>query len=99
MASYNSWMNARLFESCAQLSDEQRKRNAGAFFGSGTACGQTYTKTIMGVAHRTLPCGTLVTFRNPANGRQDAHTPLGPVIVAFKPSAESAPGREGRATP
>ena len=40
------------------------------FFGSGTACGQKYSKTIMGVAHRTLPCGTLVTFRNPANGRQ-----------------------------
>jgi Lytic transglycolase len=40
------------------------------FIGSGTACGQRYTKTIMGVAHRTLPCGTLVTFRNPANGRQ-----------------------------
>lgn len=40
------------------------------FIGSGTACGQTYTKTIMGVAHRTLPCGTLVTFRNPANGHQ-----------------------------
>ena len=27
-------------------------------------------RTIMGVAHRSLPCGTLVTFRNPANGRQ-----------------------------
>jgi hypothetical protein len=40
------------------------------FFGSGTACGQRYTKEIMGVAHRSLPCGTLVTFRNPANGRQ-----------------------------
>jgi hypothetical protein len=40
------------------------------FYGSGTACGQKYSKTIMGVAHRTLPCGTLVTFRNPANGRQ-----------------------------
>lgn len=40
-----------------------------AFYGSGTACGQTYTKTIVGVAHRTLPCGTLITFRNPANGR------------------------------
>lgn len=39
------------------------------FYGSGTACGQTLTKAIMGVAHRTLPCGTLVTFRNPANGR------------------------------
>ena len=38
------------------------------FFGSGTACGQTYTREIMGVAHRTLPCGTLVTFRH--NGRQ-----------------------------
>ncbi len=32
------------------------------FYGSGTACGQRYTQTIMGVAHRTLPCGTLVTF-------------------------------------
>lgn len=41
-----------------------------AFYGSGTACGQTYNSTIRGVAHRTLPCGTLVTFRNPANGRQ-----------------------------
>jgi hypothetical protein len=40
------------------------------FYGSGTACGQTYTKVIMGVAHRSLPCGTLVTFRNPDNGRQ-----------------------------
>jgi rare lipoprotein A (peptidoglycan hydrolase) len=39
-------------------------------YGSGTACGQRYSQTIMGVAHRTLPCGTLVTFRNPANGRQ-----------------------------
>ena len=40
------------------------------FYGSGTACGQTYTQTIMGVAHRSLPCGTLVTFRNPSDGRQ-----------------------------
>jgi rare lipoprotein A (peptidoglycan hydrolase) len=39
------------------------------FYGSGTACGQEYTRELMGVAHRTLPCGTLVTFRNPANGR------------------------------
>jgi rare lipoprotein A (peptidoglycan hydrolase) len=38
------------------------------FYGHGTACGQTLTKSLMGVAHRTLPCGTLVTFR--ANGRQ-----------------------------
>jgi hypothetical protein len=40
------------------------------FYGSGTACGQLYTRVILGVAHRSLPCGTLVTFRNPQNGRQ-----------------------------
>jgi rare lipoprotein A (peptidoglycan hydrolase) len=39
------------------------------FYGSGTACGQTYSKTILGVAHKTLPCGTKVTLRNPKNGR------------------------------
>ena len=33
------------------------------FYGHGTACGQTLTKGLVGVAHRTLPCGTLVTFR------------------------------------
>jgi len=32
-------------------------------YGNGTACGQTLTKELVGVAHRTLPCGTLVMFR------------------------------------
>jgi hypothetical protein len=32
-------------------------------YGNGTACGQTLTKTLVGVAHRTLRCGTLITFR------------------------------------
>jgi rare lipoprotein A (peptidoglycan hydrolase) len=32
-------------------------------YGNGTACGQTMTRTLVGVAHRSLPCGTLVTFR------------------------------------
>jgi rare lipoprotein A (RlpA)-like double-psi beta-barrel protein len=39
------------------------------FYGGRTACGQAYTREILGVAHRTLPCGTKVTFRNPSNGR------------------------------
>jgi rare lipoprotein A len=30
------------------------------FFGRQTACGQTLTPSTLGVAHRTLPCGTLV---------------------------------------
>ncbi len=38
-------------------------------YGSRTACGVALTKEVRGVASRTLPCGTMVTFRNPANGR------------------------------
>jgi rare lipoprotein A (peptidoglycan hydrolase) len=30
------------------------------FYGRRTACGQTLTPTLLGLAHRTLPCGTLV---------------------------------------
>ncbi len=32
------------------------------FYGQKTACGQTMSSTIVGVANRTLPCGTLVKF-------------------------------------
>jgi rare lipoprotein A len=39
------------------------------FYGHRTACGYALTTSLIGVAHRTLPCGTKVRFRNPANGR------------------------------
>jgi rare lipoprotein A (peptidoglycan hydrolase) len=39
------------------------------FYGNRTACGHELTTTLRGVAHRTLPCGTLVSFRNPDDGR------------------------------
>ena len=32
------------------------------FYGNETACGQEFTKTTVGVAHKSLPCGTKVTF-------------------------------------
>ena len=32
------------------------------FYGNLTACGQTYTPEILGVAHLTLPCGTALTL-------------------------------------
>jgi rare lipoprotein A len=32
------------------------------FYGQMTACGQTLTPEVVGVANRTLPCGTLVKF-------------------------------------
>jgi rare lipoprotein A len=34
-----------------------------ALYGNRTACGQTLTAGTLGVANKTLPCGTLVTFR------------------------------------
>lgn len=34
MAAYNAWMNARLYEACAKLSDADRKKDVGAFFKS-----------------------------------------------------------------
>ena len=34
LAEYNTWMNETLYESCSQLSDEERKRDLGAFFRS-----------------------------------------------------------------
>ena len=39
------------------------------FYGHRTACGYAFTRGLIGVAHKTLPCGTRVTFRNPDNGR------------------------------
>lgn len=34
MASYNRWMNQRLYTECAKLSDGERKKDCGAFFKS-----------------------------------------------------------------
>lgn len=34
MAAYNRWMNERLYAVCAQLSDDERKKDCGAFFKS-----------------------------------------------------------------
>jgi hypothetical protein len=39
------------------------------FYGNRTACGYAMSGSLVGVAHRTLACGTLVTFKNPANGK------------------------------
>lgn len=42
--------------------------------------------------------GSVSSLWDPANGRQDSHVPLGPIIVAFKPAA-SGLGREALARP
>jgi uncharacterized protein YigE (DUF2233 family) len=42
--------------------------------------------------------GSVSSLWDPANGRQDAFTELGPIVVAFR-TAESGPGRGARARP
>ncbi len=44
------------------------------FYGQRTACGEAMTQALVGVAHRSLPCGTLVTFR------WNGHTVRAPVV-------------------
>jgi uncharacterized protein YigE (DUF2233 family) len=43
--------------------------------------------------------GSVSSLWDPANGRMDSFTPLGPMIIAFKPVGASKPGREGHARP
>ena len=43
-------------------------------YGNGVACGGTLTPSTIGVAHKTLPCGTKVTIR------YHGHTVVAPVI-------------------
>lgn len=44
-----------------------------ALYGNRTACGQTLTAGTLGVAHKTLPCGTKITFRY---GGREATVPV-----------------------
>ncbi|MDQ2912150.1 MAG: septal ring lytic transglycosylase RlpA family protein [Chloroflexota bacterium] len=51
-------------------------------YGNRTACGQTLTTTLPGVAHRTLPCGTLVHLRYGANEVTVPVVDRGPTILS-----------------
>ena len=50
MASYNQWMNSRLYELCANLSEEELKRDRMAFFKSIFAESQPARRQGMDVA-------------------------------------------------
>jgi Lytic transglycolase len=49
-------------------------QRGGSAWPNGTACGVMYTRTLVGVANRTLPCGTLVAFS------YGGHTVIAPVV-------------------
>jgi rare lipoprotein A len=51
------------------------------FYGNRTACGQTYTPQISGVAHRTLPCGTILTLEYGGRSVTVAVIDRGPYIA------------------
>jgi hypothetical protein len=51
-------------------------------YGNRTACGQTMTTTLQGVAHRTLACGTPVTLRFGANTVTVPVVDRGPQILS-----------------
>jgi len=51
------------------------------FYGNRTACGQTYSPEIHGVAHKTLPCGTLLTLTYGARVVTVAVIDRGPYIA------------------
>jgi len=51
------------------------------FYGNRTACGQTYTPEILGVAHLTLPCGTRVTLTYGAQSIVVAVIDRGPYVA------------------
>jgi rare lipoprotein A (peptidoglycan hydrolase) len=65
---------ARAHQEARRAKQQARQRRGGwrnapivtwygpGFYGNRTACGVRYTRRIVGVAHRTLPCGTLVEF-------------------------------------
>jgi Lytic transglycolase len=51
------------------------------FYGNRTACGQTYTPEILGVAHKTLPCGTLLTITHGTHTLTVAVIDRGPYVA------------------
>ena len=50
-------------------------------YGNTTACGQVYTPEILGVAHRTLPCGTRLTLTYGGRAVMVAVIDRGPYIA------------------
>src|SRR5439155_7325975 len=51
------------------------------FYGNRTACGQLYSPEILGVAHLSLPCGTLLTLTYGTRSLTVAVIDRGPYVV------------------
>lgn len=58
-----------------------------------------FYRDALGASNALYLDGSVSSLWDPANGRMDAFTELGPMIVCFRKAAVSAPGREVRAKP
>lgn len=74
MSAYNQWMNEKIYACSAELSDEQRKRDMGAFFGS---IHRTLNHLYLGdQAWMERLAGEPVTMKSPADVPFDDFTEL-----------------------
>ena len=71
-----------------QLASRMLDQNASwygpGFWGKTTACGQTLTKKMVGVAHKKLPCGTRVVFAHQGRWARAKVIDRGPYITGRK---------------
>ena len=71
-----------------QLAARMLNQNASwygpGFWGNTTACGQTLTKKMVGVAHKKLPCGTRVVFAYKGRWARAKVIDRGPFIAGRK---------------
>jgi len=66
------------------------------FYGKKTACGQTLTPSVIGVANRTLPCGTLIKVSYHGQALTVPVLDRGPTVAS--PTGTSRQGRRRRST-
>lgn len=91
LARYNAWMNGRIYAVCRQLSDEERKRDVGAFFKSVHG---TLNHTLMGDHAWLLRCTRDVERYSPRTARGEVIGLRGYEQVLYDDFAEMAAQRE-----
>jgi rare lipoprotein A len=63
------------------------------FFGNRTACGQRYSSSLHGIAHKTLPCGTKVSIRYNGRVQETRVNDRGPYIAGREVDLAAATAR------
>lgn len=91
LARYNTWMNRRIYALCRNLSDEDRKRDLGAFFKSIHG---TLNHLLMGDHAWLLRCTGDIERHSPRDARGDIITLRGYEQMLYEEFADMAAQRE-----